>query len=96
MFIYAIENESMEGVYNAVAPTPVRNKELTLLLAEKMKGRFFVHMHVPAAILKMILGELSIEVLKSATVSSEKVRAAGFYFLYSSIEPALENLIRGR
>ncbi len=96
IFIYAIENESMEGVYNAVAPTPVRNKELTLLLAQKMKGRFYVHMHVPAFILKAVLGEMSVEVLKSATVSSEKIRSAGFSFLYPSIESALDNLIRGK
>lgn len=94
MFIYAIENESMQGVYNAVAPTPVRNKELTLMLAQKMKGRFFVDMHVPAFVLKTMLGEMSTEVLKSATVSAEKIRAAGFAFLYPSIEAALENLIK--
>lgn len=94
MFIYSIENESMQGVYNAVAPTPVRNKELTLLLAQKMKGRFFVHMHVPAFVLKAMLGEMSVEVLKSTTVSSEKIRATGFTFLYPSIESALENLIK--
>ncbi|WP_018617534.1 TIGR01777 family oxidoreductase [Segetibacter koreensis] len=93
-FIYAIENENLEGVYNAVAPTPVTNKELTLLLAQKMKGRFFVHLHVPVFVLKVLLGELSVEVLKSATVSSEKIRSAGFTFLYPSIESALDNLIR--
>lgn len=95
MFIYAIENENIEGVYNAVAPIPVRNKELTLLLAQKMKGRFFVHMHVPAFVLKAMLGEMSVEVLKSATVSSDKIRAAGFAFLYPSIESALDNLSKG-
>lgn len=94
MFMYAIENENMEGVYNAVAPTPVRNKELTLLLAQKMKGRFFVHMHIPAFLLKVLLGEMSIEILKSATVSSDKIRGAGFTFLYPSIETALDNLIK--
>lgn len=94
MFLYAIENESMEGVYNAVAPSPVRNKELTLLLANQMKGRFFVHLHVPAFILKAMLGEMSVEVLKSATVSSEKIKSAGFNFLYPSIESALANLIK--
>lgn len=96
MFIYAIENENIEGVYNAVAPIPVRNKELTLLLAQKMRGRFFVHMHVPAFVLKALLGEMSTEVLKSATVSSEKIKAAGFAFIYPSIEYALENLIKAR
>lgn len=94
MIIYAVENDSMEGTYNAVAPIPVRNKELTLLLAQKMRGKFFVHMHVPAFVLKTMLGEMSAEVLKSATVSSEKIRTAGFTFLYPSIESALDNLIK--
>lgn len=94
MFLYAVENKNIEGAYNAVAPTPVRNKELTILLAEKMKGKFFVHMHVPAFVLKTMLGEMSAEVLKSATVSCEKIKAAGFYFLYPEIESALENLIK--
>jgi len=94
MIIYALENESLQGVYNAVAPTPVRNKELTILLAQKMKGNFFVHMHVPAFALKVMMGQMSVEVLKSATVSSEKIRTAGFTFLYPSIESALDNLIQ--
>lgn len=94
MFVFAIENETVRGVYNAVAPTPVRNKELTLLLAQKMKGRFFVHMHVPVFVLKAMLGQMSAEVLKSATVSCEKIRTEGFSFLYPSIETALDNLVK--
>jgi len=34
-------------------------------------------------------------VLKSATVSSEKIKAAGFTFLYPEIDYALDNLIKG-
>ena len=94
LFIFAIENEHLQGVFNAVAPAPVTNKELTLLLAEKMKGRFFVHLHVPAFVLKAMLGQMSVEVLKSATVSSEKIRTAGFGFLYPTIDKALDNLVR--
>jgi NAD dependent epimerase/dehydratase family enzyme len=60
-----------------------------------MKGRFFVHLHIPAFVLKAMLGQMSTEVLKSATVDCEKIRTAGFSFLYPSIEAALDNLIRG-
>jgi NAD dependent epimerase/dehydratase family enzyme len=36
---------------------------------------------------------MSIEVLKSAKVSSEKIQAAGFKFDYGQIEPALHQLL---
>jgi len=94
MYIYAMENNNINGSYNAVASQPVTNKDLTLTLAKKMKGKFFIPVHVPAFVLKTILGESSIEVLKSATVSNEKIKAAGFDFLYPSIEPALDDLIK--
>jgi len=42
--------------------------------------------------LKVALGELSIEVLKSATVSNSKIKDAGFQFLFPSIEAALNDL----
>ncbi len=41
-----------------------------------------------------MLGESSIEVLKSATVSCEKIKQAGFAFLYPSIEAALTQLCK--
>lgn len=94
LFIFAMKHEIMHGVYNAVAPTPVTNKTLTLTLAQKVKGRFFVPMHVPAFALKILLGEMSVEVLKSTTVSSDKVQGAGFAFLYPGIEEALSEIIK--
>ena len=41
-FIYAIEHENMQGSYNAVAPNPVNNKILTLSIAKKVKGKFYI------------------------------------------------------
>jgi uncharacterized protein (TIGR01777 family) len=92
IYIAAIENENMNGVYNAVAPRPVSNKELVLQLAKIKRGRFFVPIHVPSFILKLVLGELSIEVLKSTTVSCDKIHFTGFTFLYPSLEAALKQL----
>ena len=94
MFIYALTNTSMQGTYNAVAPQPVTNKTLTLALAHKLRGGFFIPVHVPSFLLKLILGEMSIEVLKSANVSSQKVEASGFHFEYPEINGALAGLIR--
>lgn len=93
MFLFAIENNVLNGVYNAVAPAPVSNKTLTLTLAKKMR-RFFIPLHVPAFILKTMLGGRSIEVLKSSEVSSKKIEVAGFNYSYKTIDAALENLVK--
>jgi uncharacterized protein (TIGR01777 family) len=92
MFVYAIENQSMQGTFNAVAPHPVSNKELTLTLAKQKNGSFYIPFYVPAFLLKMILGEMSIEVLKSATVSSHKIEEQGFRFEYATVQQALRDL----
>jgi uncharacterized protein len=93
MYCEAMENKYLHGSYNAVAPEPVSQKELILLLGNKMRNKFFTAVHVPVFILKFVLGKRSIEILKSATVSDRKIKAAGFTFLYPSIESAINELI---
>lgn len=92
MFLFALENRTMEGSFNAVAPNPVSNKVLTLTLARQKNGSWYIPFYVPALLLKLMLGEMSIEVLKSTTVSSRKIEGEGFEFEYPHIEIALRNL----
>lgn len=92
-FTFAIENNSMEGVFNLVAPYPVDNRTLTLTLAAERNGKAYLPFRVPSGLLKLALGELSVEVLKSATVSSGKISDSGFEFRYPSIEKAIGDLI---
>lgn len=91
-FIFALEQENLQGIFNAVAPNPVSNKRLTLLLAEKICGAFYLPIYIPRLLLKIMLGEMSIEVLKSTTVSSKKIEDAGFIFNYPTIDEALTAL----
>ena len=92
MFIYALETESLHGAYNAVSPNPISNKKLVMKTARIMRGSFFVPVHVPGFILKILMGQRSIEILKSTTVNSNKIREAGFEFLYPTIDQALKDL----
>ncbi len=93
IYIYAIEN-NINGVFNAVAPQQVTNKKLMLSLAKLLRGKYFIPLYVPSFLLKLVIGEMSIEVLKSATVSAEKIKSAGFQFLFPSIDAALNELYR--
>ncbi|ULQ56544.1 TIGR01777 family oxidoreductase [Flavihumibacter rivuli] len=93
MYMEALQQENWNGIYNAVAPYPVDNKTLTLAIAEHLKGRTFIPMHVPAFVLKAVLGEMSIEVLKSTTVSADKIRKAGFDFVYPTVNAAIPALL---
>lgn len=92
-FLHAIEREDLQGIYNLVAPEPVSNANLIKTMA-KCKGGFSVQAHVPSFVLKALLGEMSIEVLKSTTVSNAKLANTGFRFLFPSIEGAVDDLMR--
>jgi uncharacterized protein (TIGR01777 family) len=92
MYLFAIQDENMQGVYNAAAPEHITNKELVMKAARARK-RPYIPVYVPVFGLKMVLGEMSIEVLKSTTVNDKKVRDAGFKFIYPGIDAALNELL---
>ena len=91
LYTAAIEDSRWQGIYNAVAPHPVSNKELILEMA-KQRRAFHIPFQVPSFALKIALGEMSVEVLKSATVSSQKAEGEGFHFLYPNIGKAVAAL----
>lgn len=95
MIQFAINHDKIEGVYNAVAPRPVTNKELIQTL-KVLYPKSTIGIHVPGFVLSIMIGELKEEVLKSVTVSSKKISDAGFQFMYPMIEPAIAHLIRKR
>jgi uncharacterized protein (TIGR01777 family) len=91
LYIYGIENNELSGVYNMVAPNPVTNKQLTKLIAKQLHRPLWLP-NVPAVLLKLLLGEMSIIVLGGAKVSAQKTEAGGFKFKYPIIEDALKEI----
>lgn len=94
LFEFALDQPELHGTYNAVAPRPVTNKELTKAIAYRLKDNWYIPVRVPTFVLKMMMGESSIEVLKSTTVSCKKIEQAGFKFHLPDIASALDKLIR--
>ena len=78
-------------MYNAVAPNPVSNRVLMREIA-RQKSSFHIPAPVPSFALRIALGEMSEEVLKSTTVDGSKIRQMGFEFLYPEIVKAIRHL----
>ena len=93
MFIKAVEDDTMQGVYNAAAPEPATNKELTHEIARAL-DKSIVLPRVPAFVLKMVLGEMSEMVVKGNKVSSEKIEKAGFQYQFRGLRDALNDLLK--
>lgn len=91
IILTAIENKTMEGVYNAVAPEPVSIKEMIIRFAKGLK-KIYIPVKVPSFLLKAVLGEMSVEVLKSTTVSCNKLLKSGYRFRYPVIGAAVSSL----
>jgi uncharacterized protein len=93
LYIKAIEDEKMTGVYNAVAPQHVTNSQLTKAIAEVLDKPLFLP-NVPAFALKLALGEMANLVLKGSRVSAQKILNTGYKFQYPELKPALEDTLR--
>lgn len=91
IYLSVIANER-EGIFNAVAPTPVTNSKLMYQLARKLDAPYWLP-NVPAFALKLALGEMSMLLLEGQLVRSEKFAAFGFTFIHFNLESALNDLL---
>jgi uncharacterized protein len=94
LILFAIQNEQLSGVYNAVSPEPVKHKELMKAIASA-QGGIKIPAPVPAFLLKAMFGEMSNEVLKSCTVSAGKILQAGYKFRNANIHKAVTAILEG-
>ncbi len=92
-FLFVLENEKLDGVFNAVAPNPLVIKDLSKKIARGMGRNWAISMPVPAFLLRIIFGEMADCVLNSDRVSCEKLLAAGFKFKFLDAELAVRDLI---
>jgi len=92
MYIKAIEDESMEGVFNGVSPEHQTNKSFSKILAKSLK-RPFLPIGVPSFILKLVFGEMATILLNGSRISSNKIKNIGFQFKFKTLQEALKNTL---
>ncbi len=93
IFVRVLEQKSMSGIYNAVAPYQVSNLELSKALARAMNKPFFMPA-VPAFVLRAIFGEMASAFLDGANVSCRKIQDNGYNFRYPVCADAIRNLVK--
>jgi hypothetical protein len=92
LFVWAVQHDEIDGIYNAVAPEPVDNKTMTTQVAEAMRKPLLLP-KVPGFVLKVALGEMAEIVLTGSAVSSSKVQNSGFSFKYPKLKSAVKSLL---
>jgi uncharacterized protein len=90
LFCKAVEDVSMDGIYNAVAPNPVQNLEFSKDLAASLKTHLLPA--VPAFILNLMLGDKSALVLGSQRVTPQRLVSAGVKFKFTNFSDAVKNI----
>jgi len=83
----ALEDASLKGPLNAVAPEAVRNADFTRTLARTVGRPAFLP--VPALPLRLALGDLAGELLGSRRVVPARAREAGYAFARGELGAAL-------
>lgn len=90
LILHAVENESLRGPVNAVAPAAVRNADFTRVLARTLHRPALLP--VPAFILKCLPGAMSDIFLASQRMVPVAAQAAGFVWQFPELPAAVRDL----
>lgn len=94
MYIKSLTDKHMTGAYNAVAPNPVTNHDLTKMSAQVLKRPFWFP-NVPAFALKLVFGEMANVVLGGNYVLNQRItQETDFDYKFVEVRKALADLLR--
>jgi uncharacterized protein (TIGR01777 family) len=86
-----LEDESLAGASNAVAPHPARQREFQRALARVLRRPLWLR--VPAVVLRTALGEMAELLVQGQRVTPRRLLEAGFAFRYQVLDAALVQLL---
>ena len=92
IFDFVLQHQ-LAGAFNAVAETST-NKEFTAICAESISKKIRLP-NLPAFMVKLLFGEMSMLLLEGVQASHEKLTKAGFTFKHTDLKEAISSLNEG-
>jgi uncharacterized protein (TIGR01777 family) len=91
LYLLAVNDQTIAGVFNQTAPEPVTNRQMTEALASQFKKSLWMPA-IPAFVLRMIMGEMSAFVLNSTKAVPQALSHENYTFKYATLTKALGEL----
>lgn len=85
LYEFILKTDELSGVFNAVSSEHIMMNDFSKALLRSFGKTSFLP-NVPAFLVRLFLGEMSVMLLKGSRVSNYKIKQTGFKFEYSSIE----------
>lgn len=92
MFVYALQNQKIQGIYNGVSSEFINNKDFSRQLAVSFNRPFFMP-NIPGLLLKTAMGEGAIMLTGGVKISNKKIKETGFKFEFETAKEALQSLV---
>lgn len=92
IYLKVLDDNNIDGVYNAVAPEDITYKDFISTLSRVKKQKILMP-PTPELPWKILFGEKSITLLEGSRVSGKKIINAGYEFKYPELHKALKELI---
>jgi uncharacterized protein (TIGR01777 family) len=88
---FLLENENASGPFNLIAPEPISNTEFMRAVTKVLHRPYWFH--VPAFLLRLALGEMSILLTEGRYSQPKRLIELGFQFQFGKLEDAMEDLL---
>lgn len=91
-YIFVLENNTLDGIFNLTAPNPSTNYGLTKALGKSLNRPTILP--IPQFVLNFILSEGAKVLTDGQSVIPKHLIDSGFKFKFKTIEDTIENLVK--
>lgn len=93
IFLHVLQNDSVTGILNGVAPTPATNSQFTQAFASAMSRPALIP--VPAFAMKTVYGpERALVVLEGQKVLPVRTLSSGYVYKYPTVDVACKSFVK--